>query len=121
VSAVSFSVFVLALMAVTDPVTASVLGNFRPHTCVITETFRNSGATVCENWSSCKNLCAHPPVLYTCVHIYVRVFALDNDTATNSSEVKILIKNLTTLQKKYKNRSFRRRWTRGTCPSKSGQ
>ncbi|CAB3363335.1 Hypothetical predicted protein [Cloeon dipterum] len=79
VSAVSFSVFVLALMAVTDPLTASVLGRFRASTCVLVQSDVHRGATLCRGWSSCKNLCADPPVLYNCFHLVVRVFP-QNDT-----------------------------------------
>lgn len=79
VSAVSFSVFVLALMAVTDPVAAALLGQFQPHTCVVSNTSRNSGASACHGWSSCKNLCADPPVLYSCVHVLVHVYNSSDD------------------------------------------
>ncbi|XP_059488910.1 uncharacterized protein LOC132204431 [Neocloeon triangulifer] len=84
VSAVSFSLFVLALMAVTDPLTATVLGHFRTHTCVLAQSYVHSGSTRCQGWSSCKNLCADPPVLYTCFHLLVKVYPLDhlNDTPT---------------------------------------
>jgi hypothetical protein len=79
VSAVSFSVFVLALMAVTDPVAAALLGQFQPHTCVVTASSRNTNASTCRGWSSCKNLCADPPVLYSCVHVLVQLYNTSDD------------------------------------------